>query len=118
MADSTVSLVVLGAAIVLFVWNRLPAALVAVLTALALAAAGVVSGAQVLAGLGDPVVLFIATLFVLSEGLEATGVTAWAGHQVVEHAGTGRVRVVVGIMTMDELKARADALEKRGRALE
>lgn len=98
MSDSTLSLLVLGGAVALFVWNRLPAPLVAVLTALALAATGVLPAAQVLAGFGDPVVVFIATLFVLSEGLEASGVTAWAGHALLEHAGSGRTRVLLGVM--------------------
>ena len=42
---------------------------------------------QALAGFGDPVVIFIATLFVVSEGLDATGVTAWAGQQLIGRAG-------------------------------
>ncbi len=98
MSDATTSLVVLLASVALFVWNRLPVGVVAVLTALALAATGVVTQRQAIAGFGDPVVLFIATLFVLSEGLQASGVTAWAGRRLVAHAGDGRVRVVVSLM--------------------
>ena len=37
---------------------------------------------QALAGFGDPTVIFIATLFVVSEALDATGVTTWAGQQL------------------------------------
>ena len=79
MSDATLSLVVLGCVVVLFVWNRLPVSLVAILTALALYATGLVDAATAVSGFGDPVVVFIATLFVLSEGLEASGVTAWVG---------------------------------------
>ncbi|WP_147796726.1 SLC13 family permease [Cellulomonas sp. Y8] len=100
MSDATTSLLVLAAAVALFVWNRLPAAVVAVLTALALAATGVVTEAQAVAGFGDPVVVFIATLFVLSEGLQASGVTAWAGDLLLTRAGTGRRRVVVAVMAL------------------
>jgi len=98
VSDATTSLLVLAGAVALFVWNRLPAAVVAVLTALALAATGVLTEAQALAGFGDPVVVFIATLFVLSEGLQASGVTGWAGEQVLARAGTGRTRVLVAVM--------------------
>ena len=42
---------------------------------------------QALAGFGDPTVLFIASLFVVSEALDATGVTAWAGQQLVAPRG-------------------------------
>lgn len=103
MSDATTSLLVLGAAVALFVWNRLPAAVVAVLTALALAATGVLTEAQALAGFGDPVVVFIATLFVLSEGLQASGLTGWAGDQLLARAGRGRVRVVVTVMALAAL---------------
>ena len=103
MSDAAVSLLVLAAAVVLLVWNRLPAALVAVLTALALAATGVLTQQQALAGFGDPVVIFIATLFVLSEGLQATGVTAWAGDRLLERAGTSRGRVLAAVMALAAL---------------
>jgi anion transporter len=103
MSDATTSLLVLGVAVALFVWNRLPAAVVAVLTALALAATGVLTEAQALAGFADPVVVFIATLFVLSEGLQAAGLTGWAGDQLLARAGRGRVRVVVTVMALAAL---------------
>ncbi|WP_217615256.1 SLC13 family permease [Cellulomonas sp. GbtcB1] len=103
MSDATTSLLVLAAAVGLFVWNRLPAAVVAVLTALALAATGVVTEAQAVAGFGDPVVVFIATLFVLSEGLQASGVTAWAGELVLARAGSGHRRVAVAVMALAAL---------------
>ena len=41
MDDSTITFVVLGAAVVLFVWDRLPVAIVAIGVALALWATGV-----------------------------------------------------------------------------
>ena len=105
MSDATLSLIVLAAAVALFVWNRLPVGVVAVLTALALAATGVLAPEQAIAGFGDPVVLFIATLFVLSEGLQASGVTTWAGQQLLAHAGTGRTQVVVSIMALSAVLA-------------
>ena len=71
----------------LFVWDRLPVELVAVGVALALWATGVLDLDQALAGFGDPTVIFIASLFVVSEALDATGVTAWAGQQLVASAG-------------------------------
>src|SRR4051794_40932794 len=95
MADSTTALVVLGVAVAVFIWNRLPVALVAVLTALALWATGLVTTAQAVAGFGDPVVVFIASLFVVSEGIDAAGVTTWAGQLIIERAGSGRGRLLV-----------------------
>ena len=79
MDPAVTSLLILAGAVVLFVWNRLPVGVVAILTGLALYFTGVLDATQVVAGFGDPVVTFIATLFVVSEGLESSGVTTWAG---------------------------------------
>ncbi len=97
MDDGTVSLIILGLTVALFVWNRLPVEVVAVLTALALWATGVLDFTAVLAGFGDPVVIFIATLFVVSEAVDSTGVTAWAGQTIVRYAGTTRARLLVAV---------------------
>jgi Na+/H+ antiporter NhaD/arsenite permease-like protein len=94
------SLVVLGLVVALFVWNRLPVGAVAVLTSLTLLATGVLDAEQALAGFGDPVVIFIASLFVVSEALDSTGVTTWAGQAVTERAGTGRARLTVVLMLL------------------
>lgn len=42
---------------------------------------------QAFGGFGDPAVIFIASLFVISAGLEITGVTAWAGQLLIRGAG-------------------------------
>jgi di/tricarboxylate transporter len=75
-------LVVLGT-MVMFVWNRVPVIVVALGTALVLWATGIVSLPEALAGFGDPSVLFIASLFVVSAALENTGVTAWVGQTLL-----------------------------------
>lgn len=100
MDDGTLSLIILGLAVVLFVWNRLPVDVVAVLVALALWATGVLGFTEVLAGFGDPVVIFIATLFVVSEGVDSTGVTAWAGQTIVRYAGTTRTRLLIAVTAL------------------
>jgi len=87
--------------IVLFVWNRLPVVFVAIFTALALWATGVLDLNQALAGFGDPAVIFIAALFVVSAGLEMTGVTAWAGQLLIRYAGEdSRARMLVLMMLL------------------
>lgn len=97
MDDGTVSLIILGLAVVLFVWNKLPVDVVAVLVALSLWVTGVLDFTAVLAGFGDPVVIFIASLFVVSEGVDSTGVTAWAGQTIVRYAGTTRARLLIAV---------------------
>src|SRR3954447_14347515 len=100
MDDGTVSLIILGLAVVLFVWNRLPVDVVAVLVALALWATGVLGFTAVLAGFGDPVVIFIATLFVVSEGVDSTGVTARAGQAIVRYDGITRTRLLIAVTVL------------------
>ena len=85
---------------VLFVWNRLPVEIVAIGAALTLAATGVLTVDESLAGLGDQAVIFIAALFVVSEGLDATGVTTWAGQRLIASVGDSRTRLIVLTMLL------------------
>jgi Na+/H+ antiporter NhaD/arsenite permease-like protein len=100
MSDETITFLVLGATVVVFIWDRLPVAIVAVGVALALWATGVLELEQALAGFGDPTVIFIASLFVVSEALDATGVTAWAGQELISRTGGSRTRVLVLMMLL------------------
>ncbi len=90
---------IIAVAVVLFISNKLPVVIVAMLTALALWATGVLTLGQALGGLGDPAVVFIASLFVVSSGLEVTGVTAWAGQLLIRGAGEeSRTRLLLLMM--------------------
>jgi di/tricarboxylate transporter len=100
MADSTITFIILGVAVVLFVWNKLPVEAVALGVALSLWATGVLTIEQAVGGFGETTILFIASLFVVSEGLDSTGVTAWAGQQLIARAGTSRTRLVVLMMLL------------------
>ncbi len=86
---------ILGFAVLGFLSNRIPIALVATGVALALFFTGVLSLPEALAGFGDPTVLFIASLFVVSESLDATGVTAWAGQKMIAQAGSRHTALIV-----------------------
>lgn len=95
---------IIAVAIVLFIWNRIPVVIVAMLTALSLWATGVLTLPQALSGLGDPAVIFIASLFVVSSGLEVTGVTAWAGQLLIKGAGEeSRTRLLLLMMILGSL---------------
>jgi di/tricarboxylate transporter len=100
VSDSTITFIVLGAVVVLFVSNRIPVAVIAIATSLSLWATGVLELDQALAGFGDPTVLFIAALFVVSEALDSTGVTAWVGQLLIDRAGTDRRRILVAVMVV------------------
>ena len=100
MSDITTVYVILGAAVVLFVSNRIPVELVAIGVSLALFATGLLEADQAISGFGDPTVIFIASLFVVSEGLDGTGVTTWAGQRLMASVGTSRTRLVVLMMLL------------------
>ena len=93
--DIAIVFAVIIAALALFIWQKIPAVIVAVLVSLALFVAGILSPGEVLAGLGDPVVILIAGLFVVGAGLEVSGVTTWAGQQLVAKSAGNKTRAFV-----------------------
>jgi di/tricarboxylate transporter len=95
MSDSTITFLVLGLTVAVFVWDRLPIGVVAFGVALSLWATNVLTLDQALSGFGDPTVIFIASLFVVSEALDATGITAWAGQRLMAGARDSRTRLMV-----------------------
>lgn len=96
MSDLALMGLIIGASIVLFVWNRIPVVVVAMGVGLSLYATGILTLNQSLAGFGDPAVIFIAALFVISAALDRTGVTAWAGQMLIAGAGEeSRTRLLV-----------------------
>lgn len=103
MSDAAITLVTLGVVVALFVWNRLPVELVAVGSALVLYATGVLDLSQALAGFGDPAVIFIAALFVVSVSLDSSGVTAWVAQAIVGRSTGGWRRLLVLIMILAAL---------------
>ncbi len=100
MNDIGIIFAIIGAIVVLFIWDRLPVVIVAMATALALYATGILDLGQALAGFGDPAVIFIASLFVVSAGLDATGVSAWAGQFLIAQAGDSRARLLIFTMLL------------------
>jgi hypothetical protein len=103
LSDVHITFAIIAAVVVLFVWNRIPVAVVAVGTSLALYLTGVLGAGEAVEGLGDPVVVFIASLFVITAGLEATGVTTWAGQLLVRKAGGSPTRLLAFLMMLAAL---------------
>lgn len=100
MSDIAICFVILGVTVVVFVIDRLPVSIVAIGVALSLWATGLLELDQALGGFGDPTVLFIASLFVVSEALDSAAVTTWAGQRLSERAGDNRSRLIVLTMLL------------------
>lgn len=92
------TLAIIAAAMVLFAWNPIPAAVVAVCASLALYLTGILTTQETLAGFGDPVVILIAALLAIGAGLEIAGVGAWAGQKLIRHTGENETRRMIAIM--------------------
>jgi len=91
---------ILGCAIALFAWGRLRADSVAILVVLALMLSHVLTPQEALAGFGDPVVVLIAGMFIVSEALVSTGVAHRLGEAVLKAGGGSEVRLIVLVMLL------------------
>jgi di/tricarboxylate transporter len=100
VSDAAIVSVVMAAALGMFIWNRVPAVIVAICVMLALFFAGAITAQQALAGLGDPTVILIAGLFVVAAGLEASGFTTWAGQQLIARAGGSQRRAFLLLLLL------------------
>lgn len=95
MSDITLLFGIVAATIALFILNRLPLVVVAMSSALALYFTGILTLNEVFRGFGDPVAIFVASLFIVTAGLEATGVTTWVGLQIERMVGGNPDRLLV-----------------------
>ncbi|MCB0242881.1 MAG: SLC13 family permease [Anaerolineae bacterium] len=89
---------ILGLTIALFIFSRLRADLVALLSLLALFVTGILTSKQALSGFADSTVIMVAALFVVGEGLSRTGITAWLGQFFMRQAGDSDLRLMVVVM--------------------
>ena len=89
---------VLAAAVALFASERLRPDVVALLVIVALVLGGILPVSEALAGFGDSVVVLIAGLFVVGEGLVRTGVANRIGVWLTEVAGASETRLLVLLM--------------------
>ncbi|MFO1457555.1 MAG: SLC13 family permease [Steroidobacteraceae bacterium] len=96
--QSVVFLVILGAALVLFIRGRMRVDLVAMLVLLALALSGILDLGQAMAGFGSEPAIIVAAAFVISGGLSATGVTDRIGQAIGRAAGASEWRAVAVTM--------------------
>ncbi len=100
MSDIAITLSVIGLAMVFFIWDVVPAAVVAVGASLTLYFTGVLTMPEAVTGFGDPVVVLIASLLAIAIGLETTGIGAWAGQALMRLSGRSPTLLVVALMVV------------------
>jgi di/tricarboxylate transporter len=91
---------ILVVTVALFVSEKLRLDVVALLSLLALTLTGVLTPDEALAGFADPVVLIIAGLFVVGDGLFQTGVAQAMGRIPARLAGDSPTRLLLVIMIL------------------
>ena len=91
-------LTILLAAIILLVTERLAPAVIALLIILALYLTGNLTSVEALSGFGSEPAIVIAAVFVLSAGLEKTGLADLAGNWIGRLAGDGLTRMLAVLM--------------------
>jgi len=96
--DLTLVLLMLAAAIAMFVINRPRMDAVALLVMVTIPFTGIITMDEALAGFADPSVILIAALFVIGEGLVRTGVARRLGDWLDAKAGGSENRLLILLM--------------------
>ena len=91
-------LVLLLACIGLFIWRRYRPDFVALFALVALSLSGIMTFREAIDGFSNPVIMMIALMFVISEGLARTGISYRVGAWILEKSGNSVPRVIVLMM--------------------
>ncbi|MBO9577700.1 MAG: SLC13 family permease [Microbacteriaceae bacterium] len=95
-----ITLAVIVVAMAMFVWNRVPAGIVATGATLLLFFTGILTPAETLSGFGDPVVILIIALLAIAVALENAGVGAWAGQLLLRLSRGNATLRLIAIMVV------------------
>ncbi len=96
--EIAIVLAILVGALVLFITEWVRNDIVALLVLLAVALTGLVGPREALSGFSNPAVITVWAVFILSGGLQRTGVATMLGNQILRLVGSGEVRLMIGIM--------------------
>lgn len=96
--DLALVLLLLAAAVAMFIANKPRMDVVAILMIVLLPFTGIITMGEALAGFSDPNIVLIASLFVIGEGLVRTGVARRLGDWLDRKAGSSESRMLVLLM--------------------
>ena len=88
----------LAVTILLFIIDKIRMDIVALMVVVVLAASGIISPSEAISGFGNSVVIMIAGLFVVGEGLFRTGVAAAAGNWLLKVGGDSETRLLLFLL--------------------
>ena len=97
-SQQIVFLLIVAITLMLFVGERVRIDVAAMLTLLALAITGILTPAQALSGFASEPAIIVASVFVISAALSATGVTERIGALIARAAGSSEWRAILIVM--------------------
>lgn len=100
LSEMQLVFIILAAATVCFAIPRFRSDVVALCSLLALFLTGTVTVTEALAGFSSSVVIMLAALFVVGEGISQTGLAGKAGNLLVKITGNSEFRTLVFVMLM------------------
>ena len=98
MDASTITLIIMGIMLVLFVSERIPIATAAICACLALAIFGVIPMTTALAGFGNDIVFLIAGMMIVGNALFETGVAKAMGEKIISWVGASEMALTIAII--------------------
>ena len=96
--DMTVTLAVLGVAVIFLVTNALRNDVVAVLIILALTLSGVLPVQEAISGFASTTVLIISCMFIVGKAIIHTGIAQRVGEMIIRRGGRSERRLLLMIM--------------------
>jgi len=99
MSNSTFVFILIGVASLMMASNRVRFDVIALLVVLALMLSGVLSVGEALSGFGSPVVIMVASLLIVGEMLDRTGVAHAVGDFILKKGGSSETRLLILILS-------------------
>ncbi|MEO7660108.1 MAG: SLC13 family permease, partial [Pyrinomonadaceae bacterium] len=93
-----ITFIILIASLVLFLTDRLPADLVALLVVVALGVTGVLTPQEAFSGFSRSAVITIISIFIFAESLHRSGVTEQVGNILLRFGGRSELSLIVTVM--------------------
>lgn len=90
--------VILVAALILFLTDKIPADLIALLVVVALGLTGILTPQEAFSGFSRSAVITIMAIFILAEALKRTGVTEQVGNILLKVGGQSEFRLIIVVM--------------------
>ena len=95
--EAAITFIILGAAVVLLLSDRVRPDLVALLVMLSLGLSGVITVQQTFSGFSRSAVITILAIFVLADGLRRSGVTEYLGNWLLRLGGNNEIRLTMAL---------------------